>query len=133
MTPLTLTFPMPPNLANARMHWRVKHKEKADYWQRLDNLQLQGEIPPPPQVRWHVVSISTVMYLARRMDLDNAMARHKWVLDWLVTRGYIKDDRGAFLQWERFPEQITKGSKPYRIVVTLTHSVPKKYSPLPIP
>jgi hypothetical protein len=54
------------------------------------------------------------------MDDGNAMNRHKWIEDWLTTRGYIVDDRKKNLEWEGFPEQIVKRDGNYSITLTLT-------------
>jgi len=115
-----IVAPMPPNLANARLHWRTKHSEKKKYWMRLDLLQDLKEIPKPPAVPMQCASISSVMYLGAAMDDGNAMNRHKWVEDWLTTRGYIADDRKKNLKWLSFPEQIVKRGGDYRIEITLT-------------
>ncbi len=60
------------------------------------------------------------MYLGGAMDDDNAMARHKPLLDWLKTRGYIADDRKKNIVWEGLPEQIVKRDGNYRIELTIT-------------
>jgi hypothetical protein len=36
VTPITLTVPMPPNIANRQMHHMVKHRVKVGYWALLD-------------------------------------------------------------------------------------------------
>src|SRR5690242_5225455 len=118
-----LVVPMPANLANrdsGRSHWRVRHTEKRRYWAMLDERQRCGLIPPPPATAFSRVRLSSVMYLGGAMDEDNAMHRHKPVLDWLKTRGYIVDDRKRVLTWAGFPEQIVKRGQEYRIEITLT-------------
>ena len=60
------------------------------------------------------------MHLGAAMDDGNAMNRHKWLEDWLVTRGYLVDDRKSCLTWETFPTQIVKRDGKYRIELTLT-------------
>jgi hypothetical protein len=52
------------------------------------------------------------------MDADNAMARHKWVIDWLQKAGYIVNDRYA--KWTDLPTQVVKQGQEYRIELTLT-------------
>ena len=118
---LTLTLPMPPNIANgAHGHWQQRHQGKKRYWAVLDSLQLRGAIPPPPHRPFLKASLSSVMHLGGAMDDSNAMRRHKWVEDWLKTRGYIVDDRKKCLTWTGFPEQIVKRDGNYRLVLTLT-------------
>jgi hypothetical protein len=125
--PITLTLPMPPNLGNARMHWRTKLEAKRAYFAELDWRQ-GATIPDPPGVPFSRCRIRSRMLLGGAMDDDNAMHRHKWVLDWLKTRGYIVDDRKKCLTWEAFPEQIVKRDGKYRIELTLT---PLPESPRP--
>lgn len=119
---VTLTVPMPESVTNASgasRHWHSVHTKKKVYWTALDILQLRGEIPPPPRVPLRRARIASVMYLGGAMDDDNALARHKPVLDWLKTRGYIADDRKKNLVWDALPEQIVKRDGNYRITVTL--------------
>lgn len=118
--PLTLTLPMPPNLGNARMHWRVRHKAKHDYWERLELLYQARKVPWPEAVPPEKASIKVRMFLGAQMDHDNAMARLKFLIDWLVMSHYIVDDSPKALEWESFPEQIIKRDGNYRVEVTLT-------------
>ena len=113
--PLVLTLPMPPNLANSRMHWRVKHKAKLAYWMACDATRKPAK-PRTPLAR---ATLSSVMYLGAAMDTDNAMSRHKWTLDYLTARGWIADDRRTCLTWLGFPEQVVKRDGNYRLVLTL--------------
>lgn len=115
---LTLMVAMPPNLANARMHWRVKHNAKVAYWETLDALALATKAVRPAVPPLGRARIASVMYLGAKMDADNAMARHKWVLDWLQSRGYIANDK--HLEWVALPEQVVKRNQFYRIELTLT-------------
>lgn len=111
MTEIRLTVPMPMNLANgSHGHWGQRHRDKIAYWDKLDMLVYAKRIPPAPPQPFARTSISSTMHLGAAMDDSNAMRRHKWVEDWLTTRGYIKDDRKTALRWEGFPEQvITRG------------------------
>ncbi len=60
------------------------------------------------------------MHLSNQMDVDNALRRHKWILDWLKTRGYVVDDSPKHLEWVSFPEQRVKRDGNYRVELTLT-------------
>lgn len=124
--PIVIHFPMPPNLANGRMHWREKHRAKTQYWRTLDNALMLGHIPPPPAASFQRSTIRSVMHLGAHMDDGNAMNRHKWIEDWLVTRGYIADDRKSMLTWESFPAQIVKRDGNYTIEITLTKQPPEE-------
>ncbi len=119
---LEFNFPMPPNISNgAHGSWATRHREKTRYVQSLDALQLQGKVPPPPLAPWPNATITSVMHLGNEMDDSNAMRRHKWVEDWLVTRGYLKDDRRKCLTWTGFPQQIIKRDGNYRILIQLRY------------
>lgn len=120
---MILTIPMPPNVTNRRQgstHWRRLYNDKQAYWARLDDLQGIGILPSPPSVPYRLASIASTMFLGCAMDDDNAMGRHKPVLDWLKTRGYIQDDRKKNLVWEALPAQIIKRDGNYRILLSLT-------------
>lgn len=122
---LTCEFPMPPsqtNASGASRHWRSQYSARKNYAKQLDELQSVGRIPPPPKDPWTKSSIASVMHLGAAMDDDNAMARHKPLLDWLKTRGYIVDDRKKNLVWEGLPTQVIRRARPgehYRIVLTM--------------
>lgn len=125
MSELRIVFPMPPNVTNrasGQSHWSVQHREKKNYAKRLDELQGAGLIPAPPVRAFARSQISSVMHLGAAMDDDNALARHKPVIDWLKTRGYIVDDRKTNLGWHGFPKQIVRRAKAgesYSITLTL--------------
>ena len=125
---------MPPNIANgSHGHWASRHKAKLAYWAELDLMQgpkswtrrdpkkgdVTYQIPAPPKRPWPKATIQSVMVLGAAMDDSNAMRRHKWVEDWLVTRGYIADDRKKCLTWGGFPEQVITRKEVARIVLTL--------------
>jgi hypothetical protein len=116
---LTLTVPMPLNLANSRMHWRKRHREKCAYWDTLDMMRVLRRIPGPPRTPLRKARITSRMVLGAAMDQDNAMSRHKWVCDWLSERGYIADDRAKCLTWTGFPEQRVTRKEPASITITL--------------
>jgi hypothetical protein len=118
-TCLVLTVPMPLNLANSRMHWRKRHREKCAYWDTLDMMRVLKHIPGPPRKPYAKARISSRMVLGAAMDQDNAMSRHKWVCDWLSERGYIADDRAKCLTWTGFPEQHVTRKEPASITITL--------------
>lgn len=116
-----LTFPMPLNIGNgSHGHWRTRHAQRIAYLKALDSLQLVGKIPPPPPRAYDCVRLDSIMHLANQMDVDNALRRHKWILDWLKTRGYIADDSPKHLVWVSFPEQRVKRDGNYRVELTLT-------------
>lgn len=119
--PITLTLPLPPNIANARQHWRVKLKAKKAYWRHLDLLYGAGYFGPwkcptecqAVQVRAHVV-------VGGQMDVDNLFARLKWALDWLQLVGYLADDSPKYLHWASIPTQEIRRTQPPTVTLTLT-------------
>lgn len=120
LPPIVVVVPMPDNIANSRMHWRARDRVKKEYAACLDDMQNCGLIPSPPKAPLQKATVRSVMQLGNAMDDDNAVARHKPVLDWLKTRGYIVDDRRANLRWESFPEQRVKRNGRYSITLTVT-------------
>ena len=125
---LHITVPMPMNISNgSHSHHMVRHKQKLAYWKALDMMQAGELIPKPPRRPLDGITLDSVMHLARQMDVDNAMRRHKWVMDWLKTRGYIVDDSPKHLTWASFPEQHIRRDGNYRIELTLQtlHPIPE--------
>lgn len=122
--PLVFRFPMPMNIANRSgrrtSHWAVEYGKKTQFWAVCDVLQRAGDFPPPPASPLPRAVVHSVMRLGHAMDDDNAMRRHKWVLDWLKTRGYIVDDKRKCIRWAGLPEQIVGRKQDYSITLTLT-------------
>lgn len=116
---LRFSLPLPPNLANSRMHWAVKHLKRTAYFEACDALQLTGDVPPPPPTPIAKAVIQETLYVGSEMDDDNAAARTKWAVDWLKTRGYIADDKRANLLRKGYPDQRVR-LKPYRLELALT-------------
>jgi Holliday junction resolvase RusA-like endonuclease len=90
---LTLVLPLPLNLANSRLHWAARLREKRAYWERLNVRRDAKLIAWPPHAIPPKASVEIVMYVGARMDRDNLYARVKWPLDWLVSWGYVSGDR----------------------------------------
>lgn len=101
-------------------HWRTKDTAKKRYWDLCDSHRQVGLIPNPPARPLERVRIASVMHLGNQMDDDNAMARHKWLIDWLRREKYIANDRKHNVVWAGLPEQRVKRRVQYRIVLTLT-------------
>lgn len=115
---MTFEMPLPPNFSNSRMHWRAKHRAKLAYWKQVDERQNCGLIPAPPKAPFQKVAATATLYLWSHMDEDGAMARLKWPQDWLVTRGYLADDRRGNIKWAGLPEQHIDRTN-QRLVLTL--------------
>lgn len=89
---MKLVLPLPPNLANARLHWAQKLRVKKRYYRDADERQLVGLVPPPPPEPMRSAVVSVHLHVHNRLDKDNLYARLKYLLDWLVTRGYLAND-----------------------------------------
>lgn len=136
--PLVLIVPMPPNVTNrarGSTHWRRAWGSKNSYLAALDTLSAYRErgittegvrfvVPPPPTVPFGRVTLTADYVLRGAMDDDNAAARAKHLLDWLVTRGYLASDRRTCVRWAAFPTQRVTRKEPARITLTLTPTEP---------
>lgn len=129
--PFVIVMPMPVNLGNARLHWRTKLESKKGYFAMCDTLasvhnkaglptSLPYRVVPPPPVPMGRVLCSAHMVLGGPMDDDNAMARLKFALDWLVRRGYLTNDNRQWLTWAGLPAQTVSRSVPSHITFTFT-------------
>jgi hypothetical protein len=115
-SPLHFTLPLPPNMANGRGHWRTRERERKDYYLRC--CAAAGN-PRPPRVPWLRATYTVHLFLYNPMDDDNALARCKHALDFLVRRGYIVDDARQHLRLASVPEQSIDRAQP-RLLLTLT-------------
>lgn len=129
--PIELVLPMPVNLGNARLHWRTKLAKKKAYFTALDSIalvhraigpsvDLVSRIPPPPAVPLDQCRITAHLVLGNLMDDDNAMARMKFVLDWLVKRGYIVNDSRRHVRWTGIPTQEVDRKQVSHVRLTIT-------------
>jgi hypothetical protein len=119
---LRIVVPMPSNLTNPKArssrHYFAANRRRKQFVKMLDELATAGLIPPPPAGGFGRVSVTSVMYVGGTMDDDNAIARHKPLLDWLQRNGYLVNDRYA--KWSALPTQVVKPGQDYRIELTLT-------------
>lgn len=119
---MKITAPLPPNMANSRMHWRVKLKAKKAYWESLNNRAMLGQMPLSPGVSrtgWGPMRVAATLYVHNPMDDDNAMARVKWLIDWLVTNDYLPGDSRKHIEWAGIPHQVVDRKNP-RVELELT-------------
>lgn len=118
-------MPAPPNLANSRMHWRVKHNKKVAYWRTLTTLHLgaggiqASPFPKTPRNALTKVRITAHFVLGNTMDQDNLMARCKWPIDWLKEAGYLVDDSPKHLTWTGIPTQEVSRKTPPTLTLTV--------------
>lgn len=102
-----LILPLPPNRANDGVgwHWRREHRMKGEYFMAC--LARYGK--PPPQANGRMV-VSFTLYTHNPMDDDNATARVKFPLDWLVQRGYVVNDTPSWVDL-RVSQEIDRGNQ----------------------
>ena len=105
---MKLKLPLPINLANARLHWRTKHKKKKAYWEHLDILVTLKRLPQPPETPYQSADLVFRWYVYNKLDPDNLHARKKWILDWLVTRGYLAGDKEENVTLIDLPQHIDR-------------------------
>lgn len=105
---IRLDLPEPPNIANARLHWRAKHRKRKAYMHDAYYLAVAQHRPPkePPE---HV-KIRAHLRLWNLRDEDNLTASIKWALDAL--RGaYFVDDDPAHLTLESVTQEIDRKNR----------------------
>lgn len=97
----------PPNYANARMHWRVKHVSVTLWSEFIESLlrvmPLGWEIKRP--------KLTLTLYGMKEPDFDNLVSRWKPILDGLVRAKIIQDDRLSVIgsptfRWVKAQKQI---------------------------
>jgi len=115
---MKITLPLPPNMGNYRGHWHRKNRQRVSYLSACDECQMYGSIPSPPRSPLALVELRATLYMGNHMDDDNALARLKWPVDWLKTRGYLVDDRRKHCRMT-IPEQVVKRNQEYRVEITL--------------
>jgi hypothetical protein len=99
------------------MHWRTKHRRRTDYFEACDLITLGGGLVnlPPRKAK-----ITATIFCGGQMDHDNALARLKWPVDWMVNRGYLIGDKPSQLEWDWPIEQVVKRDGNYRVTFTIT-------------
>lgn len=112
-----IIVPMPETMLNSgagkSRHWTAKGRAKKAYYKALTARVQAGLIPAAPSPALGVVSVTSTMFLGARMDADNAMARHKWPLDWLQRNGYLHNDK--LVEWTGVPSQVVRRGQDYAI------------------
>lgn len=104
---MKLVLPLPPNFSNdGRQHWRKKYNAQQKYFRQLDELLICQQVEPPPLQIPARIGLSAVLYVWSEMDDDGAMARLKWPVDWMRTRGYVADDKRKNIKWAGLPGQV---------------------------
>lgn len=111
-------LPLPPNRANSREHWRSTHRKRSAYYKACADRLDAGMLPRPPRKPLARARLTVTLHVWNRFDPDGAVAVCKWPVDWLVTLGYVEDDKTSVLEWAGIPTQIIDRQRP-RVVLTL--------------
>ncbi len=119
-TELVITMELPPNLGNSRMHWRTKHKKRAAYL-RDCAFYARRAFDSADSVRGLKARVSFTLYLGAQMDQDNALARCKWPIDWLVANGFLVDDSPKWCSMSIPSQVITRDKKAQRLEITIKY------------
>lgn len=94
-----------------------EHQLKKKYWRKCDMAQTVGDIPPPPERPMDRVELRARLFLWNRSDWDNLVARMKWPVDWLVTRGYLTDDSPKNVDGWRVSQDIDRSDRRVEIEI----------------
>lgn len=110
---MKLTLPLPPNMANGRMHWRTRQRKRRAYNETCDMacIMYPDVHYARPRVPLAKAKIRATVYVWAKMDADNLMARLKWPVDFLVNDGWLYDDGPDHLEWE-MPRQVVDRKNP---------------------
>ena len=119
--PLVFVCPLPENRANSRGHWASKFRTQKAYLKTLDARVLLGKLPRPPRTPFRGARLHiTLRVWKKAMDPDNAWARVKWPVDWLVSRKYVADDRKSLLDFEAVVVEVVQHRTATGCVMVLT-------------
>jgi hypothetical protein len=86
---LELELPGLPKSANARLHWRARHKENLA-WEEAVGWAVKGKLPSAPLARARLTCVRCSSVAA---DSDNVVAGFKPVIDALVKTGVLVNDK----------------------------------------
>jgi hypothetical protein len=100
---MRITLPLPPNIGNRRGHWR-RWKRKQDNY----NVLCTAAHPARPVEPIAPAVLHATLYVWNRNDEDNAVARLKWAIDWLVDRQIILDDHPSALRLGTVTQEIDR-------------------------
>ncbi len=84
MKPLVADFPLPPNMANARVHHMKKYRAKLAYWQLCTVWAQNQGIRPPIEPPAGKSTLYFTLYVGNFMDIGNAYNLIKWLEDLFV-------------------------------------------------
>jgi hypothetical protein len=121
-TELVITLPLPPNMANGRMHWRSKQKRRVAYLEHcVYECILRHVSADAYRLKERHAALAFTLYLGAQMDHDNALARCKWPVDFLVAQGFLHDDSPKWCQFSIPSQVITRDKNQQRLEITITY------------
>jgi hypothetical protein len=128
-TELVITLPLPPNRANGRGHWRKWHAARVSYcdWANMRYMATQRHLRTLYEdgvPRDAKLSLGFTLYLGNRMDDDNALARVKWAVDWLVASQHLMDDSPKFCRMSIPSQVITRDKTKQRLEIHIQYQEP---------
>lgn len=110
---MKIVLPLPPNMANGRMHWRTKNRKRENYFTLCHVVTARdGRHPAKPDQPLTKATVTVRLYVHNPMDSDNRMARIKWCLDFLKYDDWIVDDSDKVLTWTGIPTQAIDRKNP---------------------
>jgi hypothetical protein len=116
----TLMLPMPRRMANgSHGHWSYKLAMQNQYIGVLNAMQCARLVPAPPKEPPQCAQLASHLFLRSEMDDDNALARLKWPIDWLVNNHYLAGDKRKNLR-NSIPLQTVTHREPQRIEFGIT-------------
>lgn len=118
--PWAIEMPLPPNMANGRVHWRAKDKARKEYIAKAHLHLMAQKIRRPWKVSPAKVRITAHIVVGGQMDVDNLFARVKWALDYLVSDKILRGDSPNHIEWGAIPTQEVSRKKAYTVTFTLT-------------
>ena len=117
--PLVFDLPLPPNMLNgpsSRLHPVKKSFKQREYRAACDAVPA---LPAPPAMPLTRARLEITLRTSLAMDRDGAWARCKWPLDWLVARGYLRDDSPSVIGAPAFTaEKCKRSAAGVRLVLT---------------
>jgi len=112
---ISILFPVPPQRGNRRGQSRFENYAKKDYYAICDAVIF----PSVKNVHVERAWIEATVEVNQFFDWDNAAALFKWPMDWLVSRGILKDDGWDFVRLREPIKQVKVKSKRRNVEIKL--------------
>lgn len=137
---MRIALPLPVNVANARLHFRVLAKRRSEYnYAALMCYRLCQRADPEARPDWPYPfdfpvphsepaprELASTLFLVRIMDQDNALARLKWPIDLLVKWGYLGDDSPRRCRMQMPEQAVDRQHQRVEFTITALDSPPSR-------